>query len=166
MKSPLSALLCLLCILAMAFAICGCRTSELMSCRIDLPPGVTACGAVTINQTLYAEDIGVEQGNTVEAAASAAASVAATLRDITASQSGNATGGSETGDSENVAPVKDDAETPDHIRDAAKLASNPPDAPAEPTTVAAANQPPPAERPAAAGATAGKEDTTADPGGE
>lgn len=79
-------------------AFAGCRTAELMSCRIDLPPGVTSCGAITINQTMYAEDVGQAQGKTIEAAASAAASIAATIRDITASQSGDATGGSDTGD--------------------------------------------------------------------
>lgn len=146
---PLVSLLCLLCLLAMALAICGCRSSEVMSCRVALPEGLTSCGDISIRQTLDGRDIGVEQGKTVEAAASAAASVAATLRDITASQSGNATGGSDTGDG-----------------GAEAAATNPPDAPPEPTTVAAASQPPPAAKPAEAGATAGKEGTAADPGGD
>ena len=77
----------------------GCRTAELMSCRVALPDGLTSCGPVTIHQTIHARDIGgAAQGKTVDAGASVAASVAATLRDITASQSGNATGGSDTGD--------------------------------------------------------------------
>lgn len=83
----------------------GCRTSELMSCRVILPDGTTGCGPVhvTVNQVTTARDIGgAAQGKTIDAGASLAASLAATLKDITAAQ-GDATSGGNTGDSTNEA---------------------------------------------------------------
>ncbi len=101
MKSPPLVLLSLLCILALVLALCGCRTSEVGTIHLTIPETM-ACGqlaAITITQTLYAQDIGVEQGKTIEAGASAMASLAATVKDITAAQ-GDAKGGDNTGPAE------------------------------------------------------------------
>jgi len=86
----------------------GCRYSEVGAIHLSVPEAIAEgrLAAITITQTLYSEDIGVEQGKTIEGTASVAASIAATLRDITASQSGNAQGGSDTGKSKTDSKVE------------------------------------------------------------
>lgn len=110
----------LLPLFAVVFLV-GCRTAgpqimfrDCKECRVDIRDSRTEA----------------EQGKTLDGTASAAASLAATLRDITASQSGPATGGSKTGEGGANAVAAIDTPKPDsdQIRDATKkVDTNSPD---------------------------------------
>jgi len=97
-------------LVAVALVLVGCRTTEIMTTRMVFPKG-TDLGklpAITVNNVMYGCGIDVEQGKTVESslAPAVAASVAATLRDIQASQSGALNRqDSPSGNSENAAPA-------------------------------------------------------------
>jgi len=100
-------------LVAVAVLVVGCRTTEIMTTRMVFPKG-TDLGklpAITVNNVMYGCGVDVGQGKVVESslAASAAASVSAVLRDISAAY-GNLTSSDTKGGDDNANAPADSAQ--------------------------------------------------------